>query len=166
MEERWKDIKGYEGLYQISDLGRVKSLGNNKTKKDKILKNTMNNAGYYYIDLSKDNIKKRYTIHRLVGIYFVDGYKEGYTVNHINECKTDNKYTNLQWCSQQENTLHSSHKWAGGNNYNAKKIICVETGEIYPSISDACKDIGRSFQSMHRAIKTSGTCGGYHWKYV
>ena len=103
MNEIWKDIEGYEGLYQISNLGRVKSLGNNKTRKEKILKSSKNTNGYLLVNLHKEGKQKHYYIHRLVVIAFIPNPDNLSQVNHINEDKTDNRVENLEWCDSKYN---------------------------------------------------------------
>ena len=97
IQEQWKDIKGYEGFYQVSNLGNVKSLGNNFTRKEKILKNSTNTKGYLFVHLSKKNIEKTYAIHRTVAQAFLDFdiFDKKLSVYHKNGIKTDCKLENL-----------------------------------------------------------------------
>ena len=102
MQEIWKDIIGYEGLYQISNYGNVKSI-----KRDKILKPQVNGRGYLSVGLSKNGKHKTFRLNRLVMITFV-GYEEGKDqVNHIDGDKTNNRLDNLEWCTQSENMIHA-----------------------------------------------------------
>ena len=110
--EKWKDIEGYEGLYQVSNLGRVKSLkrvirrkdGNNITYSEKILSPRDNGKGYKKVCLNKNGISKNYAIHRLVLETFEPNHdickKE---VNHIDENKHNNYLLNLEWVTSKEN---------------------------------------------------------------
>ena len=103
MEEIWKDIKGYEGLYQVSNLGRIKSLANNKNKKEKIRKTRIDRNGYEVLCLCKDCKTKTFLVHQLVGKAFVKNphnYKE---INHKDENKLNNYVENLEWCDRKYN---------------------------------------------------------------
>lgn len=102
--EEWRDIEGYEGLYKVSDLGRVRSLSRNTTN-GKILKPQTNKQGYLYVVLYKDGKKKKYRVNRLVALVFIknDDPEHKTQVNHINESVIDNRACNLNWMSPKEN---------------------------------------------------------------
>lgn len=110
MKEIWKDIKGYERLYQISNYGRVKSLvfNNNicKKKREKILSPTDNGKGYLIIGLRKNGKRKNYYIHRLVAEHFLKNDKNLKEVNHINFNKKNNSVENLEWVTKEKNIKH------------------------------------------------------------
>lgn len=93
LNEVWKDIEGYEGLYQVSNLGRVKSVKNNIIRKPRIA------SGYFYVNLSKAGKKKTYKIHRLVAQHFIANPNNYPCVNHKDENKLNNFYDNLEWCT-------------------------------------------------------------------
>ena len=99
--EQWKDIIGYENCYQISNFGNVKNIQTNR-----ILIGDTNNAGYKRVTLYKP-VKKRFFIHRLVAIYFCDGYQEDLVVNHKDGNKQNNHADNLEWVTRSENDLHA-----------------------------------------------------------
>ncbi len=99
--EIWKDIRGYEGYYQISNCGSVKNL-----QTGKLLIGDKNSMGYKRVILYKP-IKKRFFVHRLVAIHFCDGYKDNLVVNHIDGDKSNNKAENLEWITRSENDLHA-----------------------------------------------------------
>ena len=101
-EEIFKDIPNYEGLYQVSDLGRVKSL---KFNKDRILKNRINSTKYLNVILYKNKICKSFKTHQLVAMAFLEHKPNGYKliVDHINNIRTDNRVENLQLITQREN---------------------------------------------------------------
>ena len=115
MEEIWKDIKGYEGVYQVSNLGNVKSVerfvkhscGGNKVVKEKILK-TGKRAGYYSVLLSKEGVHKNFCVHRLVAEAFLDNPNNLPCVNHKDENKTNNYVDNLEWCTSEYNQSYGT----------------------------------------------------------
>ena len=114
MEENWKDIQGYEGLYQVSNLGMVKSLERSvyhpitKIQKipQKILKPDIK-RGYASVALCLNGIKKSFVIHRIVAFHFVENYQSKPEVNHIDGNKLNNVFTNLEWCTSSENQIHA-----------------------------------------------------------
>ena len=99
-KEYWKPVVGYEGHYQVSNFGRVKSL---KFGKEKILKQYIR-GGYYYVCLSKNGIIKKYSVHRLVAQAFLDNPNNLPQINHKDENKTNNNVDNLEWCDAKYNT--------------------------------------------------------------
>lgn len=116
MKEIWKDIPGYEGLYQVSNLGRVKRLEykreNNLIKtmstfKEHILKPAKQTSGYMYIVLCKNNKTKGFRVHRLVAEAFISNPYNLPQVNHIDANKSNNNVNNLEWCSRSENMQHA-----------------------------------------------------------
>ena len=161
MEEIWKDIKGYEGLYQVSNLGRVRSLKHRGKNEIRIRKIRIRKDNYMDISLYKNGKAKYELIHRLVAEYFVYNPKKYKYVNHKDGNKHNNIYTNLEWVTASENTQHAyenglidkeklrkagyrrcgknHHMYGirGSKNPNSKKVICITTGEIFGSIIEA-----------------------------
>lgn len=135
MEEIWKDIIGFENLYQVSNLGRVKSLNrfrigkSNKPVKvnERILKQRINNWGYLQVILCKENKLYCKYIHRLVCETFHPNPHELPQVNHINGIKTDNYVDNLEWCTLKENVQHSNKT---GLRNPEKKLTKIQIQEI------------------------------------
>ena len=107
-QEIWKDIIWYEGMYQVSDLGRVKSF---KFWKEKILKGHIRNSWYITVDLCKDSKYIHHSVHRLVFIAFIKNKECKEQVNHINWIKTYNRVENLEWNTRSENWLHAYRTW-------------------------------------------------------
>lgn len=115
MEEIWKDIAGFEGKYQISNLARVKSLnrvvirGNGvpQTIKERILKTCLNPSGYEHAVVQNGVKTKHLSVHRLVAIAFIDNPKGKKYINHIDGVKTNNQISNLEWVTRSENELHA-----------------------------------------------------------
>lgn len=160
--EIWKDIEGYEGFYQVSNHGRVKSLNYRRSGKEKVMKQYMANAGYYQVNLWKNGEHKFHRVHRLVAKAFVSGYKEGYVVNHKNELKTDNRSSNLEWVTQRENSMTSSK-----NQFRGKAVRCIELDTIYDSTIEAARQTGYDQSNICKCCKDKRkTCNGYHWEYI
>lgn len=110
MEEVWKDIVGYEGLYQISNLGRVKSLNYKHTGKERILKDRKTNKGYLRAVLYKEGKQKQFLVHRLVAEAFVPNPENKPCIDHIDTNPLNNVCTNLRWVTQKENCNNSLSK--------------------------------------------------------
>lgn len=137
--EVWKDILGYEGIYQVSNFGKVKSLKratkNQHGKQEIILKQRTHRDGYLRVNLKKEGKMKVQTVHRLVASAFLDNENNLVAVNHIDGDKTNNKLSNLEWCSIGENTKHAYKKGladaARGQNSSRSKLRERDVERIY-----------------------------------
>ena len=107
-KEIWRDILEYEGLYQVSNLGRVKSLKRKYRKNENFIKTHKNKNGYISVILSKNNISKNFLVHRLVAQAFIPNFNNLLEINHKNENKSDNCVSNLEWCSRKYNVNYNN----------------------------------------------------------
>lgn len=110
-EDIWRPVVGYEGLYEVSNTGRVRSLYDARHQKYRVkeLKPGANRYGYLMVGLHKNGKQKLHTVHSLVMAAFVGPRPEGYDVNHIDECKSNNRVENLEYCTRRENNNHGTH---------------------------------------------------------
>lgn len=167
--EEWRDIRGYEGLYQISNRGRIKSLYFNK---ERILKPTLL-KGYLQITLHLNGAVKTFKIHRLVMETFCPiENMDKYDVNHIDENKENNYLENLEWLFHKDNCNYGNRNFKVSKNQKndiskSIPVKCVETQIIYPSIREAGRITGTDNSSIAKACKgIYKTVKGYHWEYV
>lgn len=187
MEEIWKDIEGYEGLYQVSNLGRVKSLNYRRTGKEVILSLHTDKDGYKQISLHKNGKINTYQVHRLVAEAFIPNPDNLPQVNHkIDdfEHKSDNRVENLEWCTAEYNTNYGNRnkraseslkgKNSGSKHHKARKVKCVTTGEIFNTIKEACEKYNTYHSEISKCCKGKATSAGKHpitgekliWEYV
>lgn len=130
MEEIWKPIKGYEGLYEVSNLGRVKSLKRFHHQREQMLKNILTKYGYYKTKLLKNGKYKLISTHRIVAQTFIPNEMNKEEVNHKDGNKLNNCVDNLEWCTSSENHIHAYklglQKPSGGAIINRKRIRCID----------------------------------------
>ena len=170
MEEIFKDIEGFEGLYVVSNLGRIKSL-----RKNIFLRSETNNVGYAIVFLTKNRKQHKFYVHRLVAKAFVpnaNGYNE---VNHLDEDKTNNASENLEWCTHIQNMRHGTiRKRIGKSQYNKSCSRCVLQSDmngkpikIWASALEAHRVLGfaNSFITACCRGKFS-KCHNYKFEYV
>ena len=160
MEEIWKDVEGYEGLYMVSNKGRVWSNHNQK-----VLKNVLGKRGYLKVTLSNKK-RKEYMIHRLVAQNFLTKVTDKEVVNHIDENKLNNNVDNLEWCTVKENTNHGSCLQRRSEKRNIKIIaINSKTGNClnFNSLTEAV-GFGFSLSNISKCINgVRKTHKGYKW---
>ena len=181
--EEWRDIVGYEGLYQVSNWGRVKSLNYNKTKKEKILDSKPNKDGYVHIKLSKNGKRKSFLVHRLVAQAFIPNPENLPEVNHkIDdfEHRSDNRVENLEWCTRDYNCNYGSRNkkvsesMKDDKHHNAKKVKCITTGETFNTIKEASKKYKVNRSNIGSCCRGERKYAGKHpvtgekliWKYI
>lgn len=192
MKEIWKDIEGYEGIYQISNLGNVKSFdrvvrGCYNTialKKGRVLKKGLDKSGYHHVSLTLNGKAKTLKVHRLVAKTFILNPRNKPQVNHKNFIRTDNRVTNLEWCTLSENIKHGYHFGnitaikemnymkgrKGKYHHNSKPVFQYDLEgnfiKSYNSVADAHRETGLSIGNIAsvcngRLKKT----GGFIWQY-
>lgn len=168
--ENWKDIKGFEGLYQVSDLGRVKSLNYMRTGTERVLVGNKGKNGYLIVNLCKDGKQKSRLVHRLVATAFIPNSDGLPQVNHKDECKTSNAVTNLEWCDGKYNTNYGT-----GIERRAKaksKAIYQYTlgGSLvrsYPSLTEAGHRTGYGYGNISACcLGKLKQAYGYLWSYT
>lgn len=117
MEEIWKDIEGYEGIYQVSNIGRVKCVQNHKCL------NQYTSKGYKLVSLRKEGVFKSVSVHRLVAKAFCNGYFEGAVVNHKDENPLNNNAENLEWCTRSYNATYNDAQIKGRERACTRDIL-------------------------------------------
>lgn len=174
MEEIWKPIPGFEGYYEVSNLGRVKSLdrkilskkGTVYSKPGRIRKPVSNYVtGYLSVVLCGEKTKKTMSLHRIVALAFLENPHNYECVNHKSEDKHDNRVENLEWCDKAYNNAYGSRKVASykpviGKNvvtgmefaFPSARIAAMETGANYKNISACCRGL-------------RSTAGNYEWRF-
>ena len=165
MTEVWKDVNGYEGLYQVSTLGNVKSLNYSRTRKERNLIPALK-KGYLSVQLCKEVNVKEFRIQQLVADAFIsnpNGYK---FVNHKDENKQNNCVDNLEWCDTKYNCNYGTR-----NKRIAEKrsiaIYCVELDKVFQSTREVERITGIANSSISKCCKGKlKSAGGYHWEYV
>ena len=182
--EEWKNIKGFEGLYQVSNEGRVKSLqreitykdGRKKIIKERILKNLLSDLGYYHVMLSKNGVAKRYKVHRLVANEFIENPNNLPIINHKDENPKNNVVDNLEWCTQGYNVRYGTMIERGRQKQLNRKDLSKEVEqynldkqliETYKSASEVIRKNSQfSIASITRCCRgEQNNYKGYIWKY-
>lgn len=160
--EEWRDIAGYEGLYKVSNLGRVMRVkGSPGARSDRVLKTGRDRYGYPRVNLYCGGKAAFRYVHRLVAVAFLTGEVKR-EVDHIDGNKTNNNVENLRWATSAENV----------NNpvtikLRAKPVVCVDTGKIFESLSAAGDHLRVSVAAICYAARgVRKTAGGFHWRYA
>lgn len=184
MEELWKDIKGFEGLYQVSNLGRVRTLNYRMQKGNiQIMKQHINKGPYYVVELSNKNqghsVRTIFYVHRLVASAFPEicgDYFEGAECNHKNENGLDNRVENLEWITTKENNNYGTRlkRALATKKRNGKRDVPIIQYNLdgsfvreWKSASIAAEELG--FSQGHISSCCTGKrniCSGYRWKHL
>lgn len=170
--EEWRDAVGYEGRYQVSNFGEVRSLPKFNRLGVRQLRQRMNRYGYMLVSLyCSDSSRKQKTrpvlVHRLVAEAFIPNPEGKPWVNHIDGNPRNNHILNLEWATPSENTIHSFYILGRKGQTAPKRILCVETGEEYRSIEEAGRQTGVRPSNITAMLKGRlYTAGGYHWRVI
>ena len=176
LNEVWKDIPQYEGLYQVSNIGRIKALPRvreNHThgvwiQPEQIMATRLNEDGYECVSLTKKNGKRKTEkIHRLVALAFIPNPERKSEVNHKNCIRDDNRVENLEWVTRKENISYTSkcgHK-------SKKKLRCIDTGDIFNTSTDAAKALGGDAGNIRKSARYTElgkvlTVYGHQYEYI
>lgn len=185
-EEIWKDVIGYDGLYQVSNFGRVlgkerkvRSKNNSiKTIASKPLKISSYDIGYKYVTLSKNGKRVKHKLHRLVALSFIPNPNNKPEVNHIDGVKSNCCYSNLEWVTSSENQIHAyktglqiskNYLRVGVLNSNSKKVLKLSSKGVilceYECARMAANDNNVSSSSISEACRIGIKVKGFIWKY-
>lgn len=185
--EIWRNIEGYNGKYQVSNMGRIKNLNYNRTKQEKILRQRKFKDGYLHVSLCKYGKVKTCKVHRLVAIAFIPNTNNYPTVNHNNEIKTDNRVSNLCWMSYSQQQRHgtctqrrvASTDWKSVGRKNAEKLTNgVRSKQVYQYSLDGTlvgiwQSTNEAGRNGYKQAHVSDCClgkvkshRGYIWSYT
>lgn len=168
--EIWKNVKGYK-YYQVSNLGRVKSLTKRvigrSCSKGRLIIPRINRYGYFELTLFKDNKKKTYRVHKLIAETFIKNPFNKKTINHISGNKLDNRIENLEWCTHLENNQHA---WVNGLIKTNKNVVMLSLNNEPLLLFDSMSEVFRmsGIQTSHISECCKGKrkqASGYKWKY-
>ena len=172
--EIWKDKKDYEGLYQASNLGRMRSLdrwvssknGSMQFIKGRILKLFNNNQGYLHVVLSKNNKVKAYLVHRIIAETFLPNTDNLPCVNHKDEDKTNNRVENLEWCDAKYNSNYGTRnermsKSLTNNIYTSREVDVYDLDMNFIETLPSSKECGRKYKVQHSNVRYC--CNGGKW---
>lgn len=162
--EKWKDIEGFEGLYQVSNMGRVRSCFREGTKGG-IIKQFVKDR-YYKVHIYKNGKQLNFYTHRLVAKAFVINKHNKPEINHIDGNKLNNNANNLEWCNRQENMEHAYRNGLKKTIRVAQMKNGIEI-KIFLNANRASKETGIHYASIHRCCNgIIKSAGGYQWKYL
>lgn len=160
--EIWKDVPGYSGLYQVSNLGRVMSYRNQYGHGPRIIHGEKTKSGYIQVKLNKE----RFKVHRLVALAFIpnpDGFPQ---INHKNEIKTDNRAENLEWCTGKYNVNYGT-AIERRSKKRGKPVLCIETGNVFESCKAAGREMNLDFSHIAKCCRYElPQHKGLHFEFV
>lgn len=180
MEEVWKPVVGFEGLYEVSNLGNVASLFDNYQRRRAIplmLRQSTDAGGYLYVNVYKNKIAKKIKVHRLVAQAFIPNPENKKCVNHFNAIRTDNRVENLEWVTHKENVHHTWYVMKRGNppkgktfECNFKKVAKYSLDgvllDVYQSVKEAAEKNNLYATSISFVTDKNRRCGKFRWKSI
>ena len=173
--EEWRDVKGYEGKYQVSNLGNVKSLNYHRMGISKVLTPRKCKTGYLRIGLCKSSNKKTYNVHKLVAQAFLENPNNLPSINHKDENKENNRADNLEFCTQAYNNAYGTHNERVGKAHRNRKdqskpIIATDANgkeTYFPSVKEAERLWGVDHSGVCKVLKGKyERMYGYEWRYA
>lgn len=168
--EEWKPIEGYEGMYEVSNKGKIKSLArdyNNRTLHDRIMKQYVGKTGYFCIRLCKNGKTKLFKVHRLIAEAFIDNPNKLPFINHLDGNKLNNSISNLEWCSPSRNIKHAYLTGLRRTQSVFQLDVEGKVLKMWGSISEASEKTGVDISKICSCCRGGQkTAGGYVWKYA
>lgn len=172
MQEEWRDIPKYEGLYEVSNTGKVRSVthysrnninGGERLVRGRILSAFKMPSGYMQVKLSRNDKREKHYIHRLVACAFLSNDNNLLEVNHIDGNKGNNNVNNLEWVSHKDNLIHAVRMRM---TKKANPVLCVETNKQYNSMSEAERDTGINKHFIKTSCDTGIAYKNLHWRRI
>jgi hypothetical protein len=169
MQEEWKEVLGFDILYEVSNLGRVRTRYDEKkgyTKEYRFVSPRDNGHGYLCFNWKQKKHQRTVYLHRLVAENFVENPNRHTEINHKDEDKTNNRAENLEWCEHKYNCNYGTRNQRSATS-KKKPVECIETGAVYSSANEAARQNGicktAILNCIHGRTKTSG---GYTWRFA
>ena len=173
MNEIWKDINGYEGIYEVSSFGRVRSVARKVVRGNPSYEFTLspriikahNHKGYLMVSFGNGKVKRNFFVHRLVAEAFLPDYFDGAQINHKDENRSNNHVDNLEWCTSKYNNNYGHHRTA-----RYRKVVQIKDGKVvrmYDSIIIASKETHIHVNKISDVCRGKRkTTGGFEWRYA
>ena len=172
MIEVWKDVIGYEGIYEVSNLGIIRSVErydySGHKRKAKTIAFVIDRDGYAKVHLCLCGKSKYHFVHRIVATAFIDNPENLPQINHKDENKKNNKAENLEWCTSKYNKNYGRRAERFGRR-RGRPVVCLETGQVFYSSGDAGRNMGIRREDIHACCtgyRNTHSAGGYHWAFA
>lgn len=169
MKEEWKEVFGFDILFEVSNMGKVRTKHHGKTgyqKEYRFIAQADNGSGYLRINIPQSGKQKTIYIHKLVAEAFISNPEALSEVNHIDENKSNNRADNLEWCSHKYNCQYGTRNQKVSQK-NRKRVVCNETKIVFESLGEAAKAFDVCDTAIANCLKgRSKTCAGHTWSYA